>query len=117
MTTESPGSHSARTRFTNACKNTSMQENKKGFVFIQNYLNQNAMQEIRKETNSSSWRRVSKNSRLVCFSAPGVLRTLLSSAILMVVLFNSSCYNKHALKHITYNGVTYILLRQSKSPN
>lgn len=46
-------------------------------------------------TYSSSCRRASKSSLLVCFSAPGVLRTLLCSAIFIVVLFNSSCMKQH----------------------
>lgn len=49
--------------------------------------------ENKSDAYSSSCLRASNSSLLVCFSAPGVLRTLLCSTIFMVLFFSSS-YNK-----------------------
>lgn len=63
------------------------------------------MEELRSTcTHSSSCLSASKSSLLVCFSAPGVLRTLLCSAILIVLLLSSSCNNKkHRHKNSLFN--------------
>ena len=64
-----------------------------------------------KNTYSSSCRSASNNSLLVCFSAPGVFKTLLCSAILIVVFFSSSCKTRTKISHYIQSTLIITLIQ------